>query len=65
MKEIAYLFDARNRKPMGNQPLQFVRVPAIGEYVQLPNAIWTVQAVCHVWSPNGEPVVELLLAPPQ
>jgi len=46
-----------------NGPVQFARIPQIGEYVQLGRVFWAVSSVLHAWDGHKQPVCELRLSP--
>jgi len=65
--ESAFIRNVANGALIAPQPLQFIRVPVPGEYVQLSNLAWSVIAVVHGWrNPTApiEPILEVRVAPP-
>lgn len=62
--EAVYVRNLKNGQLVANVPLQFVRVPHVGESVQLGNVAWVVNSVIHAWRSPNEPLCEIRVMPP-
>ena len=61
--DLVVVMNAANNTPMG-QPVEFLRVPVVGEYISGPPNMYEVVRVMHGWA-NGGPVAAVYVAPPQ
>ena len=62
--EAAFVRNAQTGQFVSKIPLQFVRIPCIGESVQLGNVVWVVSSVIHAWRSPNEPIIEIRVTPP-
>lgn len=62
--ETAFVRNLKNGQLVANAPLQFVRLPLVGEGVQLGNVVWVVNNVIHAWRSPNEPLCEIRVLPP-
>jgi hypothetical protein len=60
----AFIRNAKTGALVANAPIEFARVPAVGEFIQLGNALWTVSAVLHGWNAQKQPICEVRVQPP-
>lgn len=62
--EAAFVRNLRDGRLIANAPLQFIRIPCVGEGVQIVNAVWIVNSVVHAWRSPNEPLCEIRVVPP-
>jgi hypothetical protein len=62
--ETAFVRNLQNGQLVAKAPLQFVRLPHVGEGVQLGNTVWIVNNVIHAWRSPNEPLCEIRVMPP-
>lgn len=62
--ESALVRNLKTGQLISNAPLQFVRLPNVGDYIQLGNAAWVVSTVIHAWRNQNDPLCEIRIFPP-
>lgn len=62
--ESALVRNLQSGKLVASTPLQFVRLPHVGEGVQLGNTVWIVNSVIHAWRSPNDPLCEIRVMPP-
>jgi hypothetical protein len=59
----AYLRNAETGQFFAQQPVPFVRLPAVGELISVPPQMWSVVRVVHLWTAPNNPAVEVDVSP--
>jgi hypothetical protein len=59
----AFVRNAATGAPLAPGPLQFVRLPEVGELIWAPPNFWSVVQVVHAWNGPNSPVTELRVTP--